>query len=250
VAGLLTAACGLVAGTGAAVAENLAVSVAVSLRPAVVEAVRGYRNERPGFTVALNAGGSAVLLQQARHGAPVDLFLSASPQELDRLETMGRLRFGSRRDLASNRLVVLVPRGADPPAGIDELRRPEFDLIAMGNPRTAPVGRYAEEALETLGLLEILRDRLVLAENSRQLADYVARGEVAAGLAYRTDALLLEGRVVTGAAVPPESHAPVLYQGAVFLDAKHPEAAEDFLDFLTSAKGQRILQRHGFAPPP
>jgi len=246
----LTAVCGLAAGAGATGADSLAVSVAVSLRPAVAEAVREYRSERPGLTVALNAGGSGVLLQQARHGAPVDLFLSASPQELDRLEALGRLRSGSRRDLASNQLVVLVPRGAPALASVDELRRPEYDLIALGNPKTAPVGRYAERALESLGLLEALRNRLVFAESARQVVDYVARGDVAAGLAYRTDALMLEGRVDIGAPVPPESHAPVLYQGAVLLDAKHPEVAEAFLSFLASANGRRILQRHGFLPPP
>jgi molybdate transport system substrate-binding protein len=250
---LLTLVCGVVAGASGAAAggaTSLSVSVAVSLQPAIEEAVREYRSDHPKLRVALNSGASGVLLQQARRGAPVDVFISASPLELDRLETAGRLRAGSRRDLASNELVVVVPRGTRVPTSVDDLRRAEYDLIAVGNPKTAPVGRYTEQALDTLDLDEVLGDRLVLAENARQLVDYVARGEVAAGLAYRTDAQLLADRLSVGAAVPPRAHSAVIYQGAVLSATAHPELAEGLLAFLVSAEGQRILRRFGFLPPP
>jgi len=247
---LLTLVFGAVAGVSGVAAASLSVSVAVSLQPAIEEAVREYRSDHPKLRLALNSGASGVLLQQARRGAPVDVFISASPLELDRLEAAGRLRTGSRRDLASNELVVVVPRGTRAPTSVDELRRPEYDLIAVGNPKTAPVGRYTEQALDTLGLGEVLGDRLVLAENARQLVDYVARGEVAAGLAYRTDARLLADRLSVGATVPPRAHAAVLYQGAVLNATAHPDVAESFLAFLVSAEGRRILERYGFLPPP
>lgn len=231
-------------------AEALHVSVAVSLKPAFEEIARSFEGRWPGVEVRLNAGASGVLLQQTRHGAPTDLFVSASPAEIDRLESEGRVAAGSRRSVAANRLVVIVPAGRTPPETLGELARPVYDRLAAGNPRTAPVGRYADEALRSLGLWETLGPRLIYAENARQVLDYVSRGEVAAGLVYESDAMLLPERVTRGPLVPSGSHAPILYQAVVLGDAHRPEEARALLGFLLSEAGRDILKRHGFAAPP
>ena len=162
--------------------RELHVSVAVSLLPAVREAAAEFENRHPGVSVRLNSGASAVLLQQIRRGAPADLFLSASPLEIDRLESLVGLRPGSRRTLASNRLVIVVPPGRAPPTDPRQLASQEFDLVAVGNPRTSPLGRYTAEALAALELDDTLAPRLVHGESARRVLDYVTRGEVAAGL--------------------------------------------------------------------
>jgi molybdate transport system substrate-binding protein len=180
----------------------------------------------------------------------VDLFLSASPVELDRLAGEAMLLPESRRAIASNRMVVLVPAGKAPPANPLELAGPEYERIAMGNPRTAPVGRYAERALANLGLLGRLRPRLVLAENARQVLEYVARGEVSAALLYRSDARIAGERVVVGPELPADADEPILYQAAVLSAAREPELARALLNLITSKEGQEVLNRHGFLGPP
>jgi len=245
---LLLLACG---GPPLAAAEQatLHLSVAVSLRPAVEQAVAAYRLQHPSVDVLLNAGGSGVLLQQALRGAPVDVLISASSEEIDRLIAQARALPASRRRIASNRLVVVTPPALPVPARLEDLVRPEFDRIAVGNVRTAPLGRYTREALRALGLWERIRGRLVPAENARQVVEYAARGEVAAGIVYRTDARLLGDRVVTGPEVPSHLHAPIIYEGVVLAAPERQRTSVSFLNWLASEPGQATLARHGFRSP-
>jgi len=243
---LLWAGCGL----SVATAQTLRVSVAISLRPAFAELAERFAQAHPGIEVRLNAGASGVLLQQVRRGAPADLYVSASPDEIDRLEREGLVRPSTRRTLASNRLIVVVPSGAEPPRRPTELGEPRFDRIAVGNPRTAPVGRYAEAALRSLGLAEALAPRLVFGENARQVLEYVRRGDVSAGLVYRSDASLFPHDVQPGPELPAGSHPPIVYETVVPAGAAEPDPALAFVDFVLSDPGREVLRRHGFGDPP
>lgn len=237
-------------GTPRAQPRLVRVSLAVSLLPVARELAVAFEHSHPGVRVELNAGGSGVLLQQVRRGAPVDVFISASAAELDTLEQQGRLLPGSRRTVASNRLVILVPPGGAMPQRAGDLSDESYDLIAVGNPSTAPVGRYTRQSLKALGLLDAVRTRLVYAENARQVVEYVARGEVAAGVAYTTDAALGQGRLRRGPELPAETHAPIEYVGAVLRESAVAAAAAEFLESMLSEDAARVLGRHGFLPPP
>ncbi|HET7340946.1 MAG TPA: molybdate ABC transporter substrate-binding protein, partial [Methylomirabilota bacterium] len=119
----------------------------------------------------------------------------------------------------------------------------------IGNPRTVPVGQYAEASLRALGLWERVQDRLVLAENVRQALDYVARGEVDAGFVYATDVGTVAGRVREAFRPPADSYAPVLYPAAVVRDTRHPREAAALLDLLAGSEARAVLARFGFQPP-
>lgn len=237
-------------GPASAAEGELYVSVAMSLLPATRDAAARFEAGREGVEVLLNAGASGLLAQQALRGAPVDLFLSASPREVERLAGEGLVLAGSRRLFAGNTLVILTPAGSEPPREPGDLVQPRFPRVAIGNPKTAPVGRYAREALAALGIWESLRPRMVFGENARQVLEYVARGEVSVAVLYRSDARILPGKVALGPELPLAPGSRIAYEGAVLADARRPELARDFLHFLTSAEGREILDRHGFAPPP
>lgn len=247
-ASLWTGAAGLP--TAAAGREEILVSAAISFGNALDEIVRRYRVLHPDREVVLNTASSGVLLGQIERGAPVDLFVSASPFEIDRLDGQGLLRGGSRTAVASGELVLVVPAGEHPPRRFEDLRETRFGRIAIGNPRTVPAGRYARQALRTLDLWEALQPRLILAENARQVLEYVARGEVSSGLIYRTDALSMAERVRSGPSAPEGSHDAIVYEAAVPAEAPHPDLATELLDFLVSREGRESLERAGFGPPP
>jgi molybdate transport system substrate-binding protein len=240
----LALCCGLLAATVVSAESTLTVSVAMSMRPVVEELVARLSETDPRVTVVLNAGGSGVLVQQIRQGAPVDLFVSASPSELDLLAAEGRLLDGSRTVLASNVLVVVVQAGQRAPADATELAGSRYQRIAIGNPRTAPLGRYTRASLQSLNLWQSIEPRLVPAENAMQALQYVARGEVAAGIVYVSDLRLAEGRIVAGALLP--SPLPIRYEAAILEDCRAPAAARELLDLLTSSG--EVLDRHGFLP--
>ena len=231
--------------------QPLTVSAAISMKDAATEIGKGFTASRPGATVSYNWGSSGELQKQIEAGAPVDLFISAALLQMDELEKKKLIVSASRKVFARNVLVVVKPAASrvdiTKPA---DLGAPGVTKIVIGNPKTVPVGQYAEESLRALGLWERLQPKLVLAENVRQALDYVARGEVDAGFVYTTDAAVRAQAVKEAFRPAEDTYRPVLYPAAVVADSKQPALAQAFLDLLVSREGQTVLARYGFQPPP
>lgn len=226
------------------------VSAALSLKGAFEEIAVLYQEKHPGERVQFNFAASGVLQRQIEGGAPVDVFASASSREMDDLEGKKLLSAGSRRVFAGNGMVLIVPKvsslGID---GLADLGLPAIRRIVIGNPATVPAGKYADEILRSLRLLDLVRAKLVFAENVRQILDYTARGEVDAGIVFATDAVPETGITVVEAA-PAKSHTPVLYPIAVTAGARNAGAGQAFIDVVLSPAGQSVLKRRGFLIQP
>ena len=232
-------------------AQEVTLSVAVSLKDAVEELGRAFMAARPGVTLRYNFGASGDLQKQIEAGAPIDVFLSAAQRQMDELERQKLIVSASRRAFARNVLTVIKPDDSRidiaKPADLLEAR---VSRIVIGSPKTVPAGQYAEESLRALGLWDRLQPKLVFTENVRQALDYVARGEVDAGFVYTTDAATLTQGVKEAFRPPEDSYRPVVYPGAVVAAAKQPALGQAFLDLLGSAQGRTVLSRFGFQPPP
>jgi molybdate transport system substrate-binding protein len=217
----------------------------------VEEIGRGFGAARPGVQLRYNFGSSGELQKQIEAGAPVDLFISAAQRQMDELERKGLIVTETRRVFARNALVVIKPSDSRidlaKPA---DLLDPRVGKIVIGNPKTVPVGQYAEESLRALGLWDRLQPKLVFAENVRQALEYVARGEVDAGFVYTTDAAVRVTQVKEAFRPAEDTYRPVLYPAAVLRDARHAGLARAFLAALVSAEGRAALMRLGFQPPP
>jgi molybdate transport system substrate-binding protein len=249
---LLVAGLALVAPPGPApAAQEVTLSVAISMKDAVEELGRQFTATRAGVVLRYNLGASGELQKQIEAGAPVDLFIAAAQRPMDELERSRLIVPATRRAFARNLLTVVAP--ADSRLGLGrpaDLLDPRVSRVVIGNPRTVPAGQYAEESLRALGLRDGLRDRLVYAENVRQALEYVARGEVDAGFVYVTDAATRRGQVREAFRPAPETYAPIVYPAAVVAGAREPALARALLDLLVSPEGQAVLSRHGFLPPP
>jgi molybdate transport system substrate-binding protein len=233
---------------GNAGAEELTVSVAISLKEAVEEIGRDFVRRHPGAVLRYNFGASGELQKQIEAGAPVDVFLSAAQRQMDELDAKGLLLADTRRVFARNVLVVVKPADANIDlARPGDLRR--VGRLAIGNPKTVPAGQYAEECLRALGLWDALRPRLVYADNVRQALDYVARGEVDAGFVYATDATARAGRVSEAFRPSEDTYRPITYPAAVVRDTRHARLARLFVDGLATAEARAILSRLGFGAP-
>ena len=240
----------LLAAAGAR-AQEVTLSVAVSLKEATEELGRGFMATHPGVTLRYNFGASGDLQKQIEAGAPVDVFLSAAQRQMDELEKRGLIVGASRRAFARNVLTVVKP--ADSRIDITkptDLLEARVGRIVVGSPKSVPAGQYAEESLRALGLWDRLRPKLVFAENVRQALDYVARGEVDAGFVYTTDAAARAQGVKEAFRPPDDSYRPVVYPGAVVAASKQAALAQAFLDLLASPQGRTVLGRFGFQPPP
>ncbi|MCI0389574.1 MAG: molybdate ABC transporter substrate-binding protein [Acidobacteria bacterium] len=226
--------------------REITVSAAASLKDAFRE-ISKQSEERAGARINFNFGASGALQKQIESGAPVDVFASAGIPQMDALATQGLIAQETRRDFARNTLVLVVP--TDSTSGITafaDLGGAKVTKLAVGNPKTVPVGQYAEQSLTCLGLWQRLGPRLILAEDVRQALDYVARGEVDAGIVYASDVRATGDRVRTVATAPADSHDPILYPIAVVRASSHQDAARSFIDAVISDEGQRILEKYGF----
>ena len=229
-----------------ATAQPLTVSAAASLTDAFKEIGPRFEAARPGSTLRFNFAASGVLLQQIAQGAPVDVFVSADQDTMNRAADQKLIATGTRRDFASNALVLVTPAGS-PVKTLRDLATPEVRRIAIGKLASVPVGRYTQQALESARLWAELQPKLVFADNVRQALDYVARGEVEAGFVYRSDAEIARDRVRIAMTVG--GHSPVTYPAAVVADSRQAALARDFVAYLSGAEAQAILARHGFGKP-
>lgn len=227
-------------------ASEITVSAAASLRDAFGEIGRRFE-AATGARVNFNFGASGALQKQIESGAPVDVFASAGIPQMDALASQGLIAPETRRDFARNTLVLAVP--ADQSPGLKnfvDLGGAAVGKIAIGNPRTVPAGQYAEQTLTRLGLWRQIKPRLVFAEDVRHVLDYVARGEVEAGIVYASDVRASDNRVRIAARAPEGSHDPILYPIAVVRASKQQEAARAFIAAVVSDEGQRALEKYGF----
>ncbi len=220
----------------------LRLAVASSLRFAMEELAPAFEKAHPGVPIKPTYGASGAFYAQLESRAPFDLFLSA---DLDYPAALARngLSTGESFRYASGRLVAWAP--SDGAAGLDDV---SIRKIAIANPRLAPYGRAAEEALTFLHV--DTAGKLVLGDSVAQTLQFAQTG--AADIALVAESLLaapeLEGQGRWWP-IPSEAYRPIDHAGVILNGAQDAVAAEAFRDFLLSPVGQEILGRYGFAPP-
>ena len=251
----IAAAFVLSVGGGALAQERVSVFAAASTGAALEEAAAVFREQGGGPVVVVPAATSS-LVRQIENGAPANLFVSAAIVWMDRLGDAGLLAPASRRALAGNRLVVIAPADSEvsigtangAPLGATIVKALGDSRLAVGDPDHVPAGIYAKEALMNLGVWPQLADRLARGGDVTAALSYVARGETALGIVYRSDAIAT-ARVRVVAKIPAASHTPILYEVAA-IGAAPGAAAMQFLAFLFGDEAQAVFAAHGFAPPP
>jgi molybdate transport system substrate-binding protein len=238
----------LLVGSGGASAADLVVSAASSLTDAFQAVGKAYEATHPGTHVVLNFAASDVLLRQIASGAPADVFASADETAMDKAAAAKAIDPVTRQDFATNRLVLIVPKGSKAPiTSPTDLKAAAVKRVAYGDPASVPVGRYTQAALEQQGLWDTVSAKGVLAQNVRQSLDYVARGEVDAGFVFATDATIMKDKVDVAATVPTPK--PITYPIAVVAGSKQAKEAAAFEAFVLSPDGRGILAGFGFQAP-
>ena len=227
--------------------QEIIVSAAISLKNAFEEIGKLFEAKYKGVKVTFNFGASGDLFRQIEGGAPVDVFASAAKKDMDEAEKKGLIVPDSRVNFAGNSIVLIIP--ADSKIGIQtfqDLGLNQVEKIATRNPKTVPAGRYAEEVFVYFKMLNAIKEKLIYAENVRQVLDYVVRGEVDAGIVYSTDVMVRAKDIKIVATAPGNTHSPVIYPAAVVKETKKENLSKAFVSLLTSEEGRKILERHGF----
>ena len=225
---------------------NLTISAAASLKDAMAEIKPIYEQKKTDVSLTLNLASSGSLRQQIEQGAPVDLFISASPSHMNMLQEKGLLIDESLRDLLKNQMVLIVPQENTAAVNtFQDLTKDAISKISIGEPKSVPAGKYGQEVLSYLDIYEAVEPKIVFAKNVRQVVNYVATGNVDAGIVYRTDTKgSSRAKIVANA--PERSHTPVVYPMAIIKDSKNIEAAKQLEEFILTPEAKAVFEKYGF----
>lgn len=224
------------------------VGAASDLKFALTEIVEQFERETP-HRFTLNLGSSGNFAQQIRQGLPIELYLSADEDYVFQLADAGLTK--DRGTLyAVGRVALYVPAGS--PIKLDpELRGlkeqwASVTKFSIANPEHAPYGRAASQALQKLGLWDMVQPKLVIGENISQATQFVATGAAQAGITALSLVLAQDvasrGKHVV---LPANLHAP-LRQRMVLTRHAGP-AAIALYNHLQGTKARAVLQKYGFA---
>lgn len=234
---------------GIAQAGTASAAVAASMKSAFGELVSDFQSRHPGDTIRVTYGSSGKLVAQIANGAPFDLFFSADttyPRQL----VEKSLTVGPPNPYATGHLVLW---SLDPQLGrlaLNELPKSLAGKFAIANPRVAPYGLRAQEALQRAGVWDALQPRLVLGENINQAAQFIDTGAADAGLIALS---LVLGPELRGkgawSPVPGDWHRPLTHDFVILKPAAGNAVAKAFAGYVATPPALAILKRYGFDAP-
>jgi molybdate transport system substrate-binding protein len=233
-------------------AADLLVAASANTSYMIKEVANAFE-KRTGHRVSVSTGASGTIYSQILNGAPFDLFLSADTDYPRRLEEQGLVRPGSSTVYAVGRLVVWtrVASGVDVARlQMKSLTSAKVRKVAIANPRHAPYGKAALEALRHFGLGQAVKPKLVLGENASQVLQFVSSGAAEVGILPLSLALAASASQDGRYWLIPDSAHSKLEQAAVILKDGHASRhlAVQFLHFLTGSEGQKFLVKYGYSP--
>jgi len=241
---------------------ELIVFAAASLQETLTEIAELYRAVAPHVKLVYTFDSSGTLKTQIQEGADCDVFLSASPKQMNQLDitadaavntdALDFVMQGTRCDLLENKVALAVPEGN--PKGIEsyeqlaERLRMGDVLLAMGN-SDVPVGQYTQKIFDYFGLVEeelAANGEITYGGNVKEVTTQVTEAAVDCGVIYATDAYSAGLAVVDTATA--DMCGQVIYPAAVLNVSQHPDEALAFLDFLKGPEASAVFESVGFSP--
>lgn len=241
---------------------EIIVFAAASMTETLNEIKTTYEAAHPGVTITYNFDSSGTLKTQIEEGADCDLFISAGQTQMDQLDIeadpsvntdgLDFVDSATRLNLLENKVTLCVPD--DNPKGIEsfddlaEAFQAGDVLFCMGN-SDVPVGQYTQKILAFYGLDEtaLANEGLITyGSNVKEVTTQVKEGSVDCGVIYCTDAFSAELKVVDSAT--EEMCGQVIYPAAVLKNAPNHDAAQAFLDYLTTDEAMAVFETVGFSP--
>lgn len=230
-------------------AQKITVAAAADLKFAMDEIVTSFHKNHTGDEVHVVYGSSGKFHTQIQQGAPYDLFFSADigfPRELAKQD----LTTSEVKPYAIGRIVLW---GADIDATkmtLASLTDPKIIKIAIANPKHAPYGKRAEEALRSAGLWDKVQSKLVFGENIAQTTQYVQSGNAQVGIIALALVLNPELSKKGGYFLIPENMHNPLEQGFVITKVgANKHLAKQFADYIGSKQARNIMTKYGFVLP-
>jgi molybdate transport system substrate-binding protein len=219
---------------------TLRVMAASSLSGAFADMETAFERENPNVDVVVITASSSTLAGQIVDGADVDVFASADDTQFAR--AADAVNFDPPRVLASNSLVIIVPRGNPRMVeGLDDLARD--DVLVATATDDVPIRKYTDRLLEAVG---VTANFVTFEANVSGIVTKVSTGSADAGIVYASD---LIGAEVDAITIPADDNLTVTYPIAANADSSRADLARRWVEFTSSEDGLAILGARGFAAP-
>jgi len=235
--------------TTVAHAEKITVAAAADLKFAMDEIVASFNKSHPKDQVEVIYGSSGKFFTQVKNNAPYDMYFSADihyPRELAK----SGLAASEVIPYALGRIVLWSNSRDAAKMTLENLTDPAIRKIAIANPKHAPYGKRAEEALKSLKLWEKVESRLVFGENIAHTAQFVETGNAQVGIIALALALNPMLSKQGGYYLIPDNLHQPLEQGYIITKrAADKPLAKLFSGYMTSKETRRIMTKYGFVLP-
>jgi molybdate transport system substrate-binding protein len=231
-------------------AQTITVAAAANMKYAITDIAKAFTKET-GIDVKIITGASGKLTQQIMSGAPYDAFLSADVEYPAKLAQGGYTTTPSQV-YAYGTLILWSDTGVDLSKGIAIVADPSVKKIAVANPKTAPYGIEAINAMKYYKVADDASGKLITAESISQVGAYVTTKAVDVGFMAKSIVLSQEMKNVGKWVEVDEKSYNTIDQAMVGLKNGTPEnqiAAKKFLRFMSSSKAQSILKASGYQLP-
>jgi molybdate transport system substrate-binding protein len=242
---------GVVIAEGPVQAETLTIGAAPSLRPVFNEILPMFEREY-GASVRAVYGPSQTLRREIEQGVPIDVFLPAAVEELEKLQKKGLILSGGHQSYAQTSLVlVMSATSLATSVSFRDVLPNRTTRIAIGDPGTSALGEITARSLTKLNPMYKSHYRLLHSPHSEDIVNLLHRGEADMGIVYRVDAIN-SGQVRIIDENPMEARVPIRFGAAVLSTCREASrgVAEEFLDFMGSPRMQKLLLKYGFDSVP
>lgn len=231
---------------GSANAGEVTVAVAANFA-APMQAIAAILEKTTGHRANIATGSTGKFYTQIKNGAPFDLFLAADNETPEKVEKEGLAVPGSRFTYAKGKLVLWSANPALVDAQGQVLKTGEFRKIAIAQPKVAPYGAAAMQAITQLGLAGRLGPRLVLGESIGQTFSFISTGNAELGFVALSQ-VLEGGKLKNGSmwAVPATLYQPIVQDAIVLTRGKDNPAAAALVALMKSDRIKDLIRSYGY----
>ncbi len=236
----------LLLATSAARADDIQVAVAANFTAPMQQIAAQFEKET-GHKAILSFGATGKFHTQIVNGAPFEILLAADDETPAKLEKDGYGVAGSHFTYAIGKLVLWSANADLIDAKGEVLKNGNFKHLALANPKTAPYGAAAVEALTKLGLIGKLQERFVQGENISQTHQFISTGNAELGFVALSQ-VFKDGKVSSGSVwqVPANLYSPIQQDAVLLTKGKDKPAASALLAYLKSGKAQAVIKSFGY----
>lgn len=236
-------------GAADAFADKLIVAAASNLQYAMEDILKQFREQHPDDTINVVYGSSGKLSTQITQGAPYDLYFSADITYPRQLARQG-LAASEVMPYGFGRIVLWSATRDASKMTLQDLTAEDIQRIAIANPRHAPYGARAREALEAAGVWPQIQDKLIFGSNISQAAQFVETGNAQVGILALS--LALSPKLASSGnywLIPDSQHQPLEQGYIITRRAADNELAWPFSAFMASDQARQIMRNNGFDLP-